>query len=365
MAEYDDDEYYRSFLDTLRKEEYLPSDDEEFLAVEEKEEEEYHFKVPRAELVDLVISGNDIKLPAKRRRAPNPIRPLFPLLDPATMSRLFLFTREQRVLLLTQLEQFVQLLVQAVLLGGRHRTELLAMLRQLTHLSEVEGRAYNIAGLVPAFRGALNVKKQQSIFQVPLLELARQLVHSEHRHKRMARGEVRTLLSEFAPALINCELLPLDLKTTSHRVKDAFTPLDDVLLVQSLHMTKNPAAIQDLWLPHKSIVQIKNRIKNLKSKKYRPRNEIQKRIMQLLDMKKQPFSPDELRALQRGLTWFQPQRLPLVQKYFLPHRSLHQIEGYERTLSPKAASDFERESLETDCRCFCTCAQAFEKYALV
>lgn len=355
----EDYEYYQNFLASLRGEGELPSDDEDFLATEEAADYDYTAKVPKTELVDLVLESESQCRPIR-----TVYRPVLPVPSYKAMSMLVFLTKEQRMLLLNQIEMYIQLLLQTILLAPEEQKKEAVLLFQTLPIDNT--KTYDVSFLLQS-RIKIQLTRQVSVIQVPLLQAIRSCTNLQQlMHCRPTRKEVRDALNALAPAFINSSLLPLEKPPPPRKIKHGFTILDDMLLLQGLMVSKSPAWLHEHWLPSKSTLQIKNRIKNLKSKKYAPKNEAQARIMRILELRREPLSDEELHQLRRGLQWFGTQRLELIRKYLLPLRTLKQvIEASEKQLhSPSLSYTQENLCGNESCECFCTCGDAYEVYYL-
>mmetsp|Transcript_6708 Transcript_6708/g.11904 ORF Transcript_6708/g.11904 Transcript_6708/m.11904 type:complete len:361 (-) Transcript_6708:2142-3224(-) len=358
----DEAEYYQSFLLALQRGEALPSDDEDFFAGEDQTEDFFYpRRVPKNEVLDLLLENQERT--TKRQTVYRPVLPVFPQVP---LKDIFVFTKEQRLLLFDQLEQFVQLLLQTFLLASPElRHEPARLLKRLIERTEFDNPEFDISYLVHPAQWKVKSKRQLIVYQVPLLEIARHILAVKDAGKyRFSRKEIVEVLSTFAPAFIHPALLPLE-SPQAKRVRTGFNILDDMLLLQGLYVSKSPVWLKEHWLHHKTPAQIRNRIKNLKSKKYKAKNEAQHRLISLLERQSKHFSEEEQEIFRRGLTWFGFKRLQLVKKYFLPHRSLKQLqEFYEKTLAT-TPEGFQAESLcEEACECFCNCSEVYEAYVL-
>ena len=180
------------------------------------------------------------------------------------------------------------------------------------------------------------------------------------------RREIRDLLLQYSPSFVSKTLVPLENPPNPRKIKQGFTVIDDMLLLQGLSKTKSSILIQEQWLSKKTPHQIKNRIKNLKSKKYIPKNEAQERIMKFLEDQRKNFTDEEIQQLRRGLQWFEIQRIPQIQKYFLPHKTIKQITEVSQNQTYDPPSTFALENLDDceNCSCFCQCEDVFEIYIL-
>jgi hypothetical protein len=85
----------------------------------------------------------------------------------------------------------------------------------------------------------VQAKRQMTVYQVPLLELARHILAVKDSNKyRFSRREIAEVLRTFAPAFIHSALLPLK-QPQPKRVRTRFNILDDMLLVQGLYFSKS------------------------------------------------------------------------------------------------------------------------------
>jgi hypothetical protein len=357
----DEAEYYQKFLLALQRGEALPSDDEDFFAAEDQNEDLFYPRVPKNEVFDLLLENQE-RIPKRQTVSRSPV-PVFPM---SNLKDIFVFTKEQRLLLFDQLEQVVQLLLQTFLLTAPNlRHEPARLLKLLIERAEFESPEFDISYLVHPSQWKVQAKRQMTVYQVPLLEIARPILAVKDSNKyRFSRKEIAEVLGTFAPAFIHSALLPLEQPQTK-RVRTGFNILDDMLLLQGLYFSKSPVWLKEHWLHHKTPVQIRNRVKNLKSKKYKAKNEAQHRLISLLERQSKRFSEDEEETYRRGLTWFGSKRLQLVKKYFLPHRSLKQLEEFYEKALASTPEGFQTESLnEEGCDCFCNCSEVYESYML-
>ncbi|CAG9331175.1 unnamed protein product [Blepharisma stoltei] len=359
----DEDEYYKNFISATNNEEDLPSDDEDFFAVDEVIEDNYHARIPKAELVDLVMESQHISKPTC-----TVYRPVMPVYNQRVMDNVVCFTREQRMMLLSQIEIFIQLLIQNILLADdiRMKEDGVRILRDVLKRCESNSNLYDISFLING-RAKISVPRQISLLYVPLVDVIKTCFPFEDLMRvRMSRKEIKDALEIFSPPFISRWLLPLDNIPSPRKAKQGFNVLDDMLLLQGLTKTSSLFLIQENWLPNKTPAQIKNRIKNLKSKKYPPKNEAQERIMKLLEEQKKPLNEEELQQLRKGLQWFGLQKIHQIQKYFLPNRPIKLLTEMSREQISNPLDNFTQENLDpTDsCACFCQCDEVFEVYYL-
>jgi len=360
----DDRDYYRDFIKTtLNGTCDIPSDDEEYLAPDEPIDENFKARVPKSEIQDLVYESERNLIPP-----PTIYRPVIPMYNPRTVSQEMYITREQRICLLSQIEFFVQLLLQGFLLSedAKAKDEYLRLIKDLLKKCETNTREYDVSFIVNS-RNKVSIPKQTSLLHIPLVDIIRNCIRIEnHVNVKCSRKELRDLLLQFSPGFVSKTLIPLENPPSPRKIKQGFTVIDDMLLLQGLAKTKSSILIQEQWLGQKTPHQIKNRIKNLKSKKYIPKNEAQERIMKFLEDQRKDFCEEEIQQLRRGLQWFEIQRVPQIQKYFLPHRTIKQITEISQSQSYDPPSTFALENLDDyeACSCFCQCEDAFEIYIL-
>lgn len=361
----DDREYYRDFVkSTLTGTCEIPSDEEEYLAPEDQIEDCFRARVPKSEIQDLVYESERNLIPP-----PTVYRPVIPMYNPRTVSQEMYITREQRISLLSQTEFFIQLLLQSFLLCEdiKIKEEYFRMIKDLyKRCDNLNAREYDVSFIINS-RNKVSIPKQTSLLHIPLVEIIKNCIRIEDYMKvKCSRREVRDLLIQYSPGFISRALIPLENPPSPRKIKQGFTVIDDMLLLQGLSKTKSSILIQEQWLVKKTPHQIKNRIKNLKSKKYIPKNEAQERIMKFLEDQRKDFTDEEIQQLRRGLQWFEIQRVPLIQKYFLPHRTIKQITEMSQNQSYDPPSTFALENLDDyeACSCFCQCEDVFEIYIL-
>ncbi|OMJ87987.1 hypothetical protein SteCoe_10140 [Stentor coeruleus] len=360
----DEQDYYRNFVNhTLNDNVEIPSDDEEYFAPDEAAEDNFEARVPKSELADLVYeSGRNLMPP------PTVYRPVIPMYNPRTISQDMYITREQRILLLSQIEYFVQILLHSFFLSEDIKTkeEYYRILKDLLKKTEGNSREYDVSFIIN-FKAKVVIPKQTSVLHIPMVDIIKNCMHIDDFLKVIfTRRELRETLMVYSPAFISKTLLPLENPPSPRKIKQGFTVIDDMLLLQGLSKTKSSILIQEQWLKKKTSLKIKNRIKNLKSKKYIPKNEAQERIMKFLEDQRKNFTEEEIQQLRRGLQWFEIQRIPQIQKYFLPHRTIKQITELSQSQTYDPPSTFALENLDDieACNCFCQCEDAFEIYIL-
>ena len=357
----DEEEIYKDFLTALKKEKDLPSDDEEFLATEEVAEENYRFKVSKAELVDLVKESK-----VQPKPLPKMYKPVLPMYNPKLPNRCVYMSKQQRFMVLRQMEMFVQLLAQEILLteDSSYKQVLAKLLGDL--LKRCEGsEEFDVSFLVNG-KQKVRLSRQVSLLHVPLIDVLKQcLTLNKLVSTKMRRKDVKENLSLFAPAFVSKQLLPVENPVSTRRYKNGFSLQDDFVLLQALTSTKCPSTIHELFLPQKSPHQIKVRIKNLKSKKYIASNEVQDRIKKLLMAPKKDWEQEELQQLRRGVQWLGLNKLHLIQKYFLPHRNVKDLSNMSRQ-QLYTPQNFTQENLNDcdACNCSCQCQKVFEVYFL-
>ncbi|OMJ93945.1 hypothetical protein SteCoe_3001 [Stentor coeruleus] len=360
----DEQDYYRNFVNhTLHGTIDIPSDDEEYFATDEAAEDNFAARVPKSELADLVFeSGRNIM------SLPTVYRPVIPMYNPRTITQDMYITREQRILFISQIEYFVQILLHSFFLceDFRAKEDYYKIIKDI--LKKVEGntREYDISFIINN-RAKVSIPKQVSVLNIPLVCIIKNCIRIDDCLKIVfTRREIKEMLMVYSPAFILKSLLPLENPPSPRKIKQGFTVIDDMLLLQGLSKTKSSYLIQEQWLTKKTPPQIKNRIKNLKSKKYIPKNEAQERIMKFLEDQRKKFTEEEILQLRRGLQWFEIQRIPQIQKYFLPHRTIKQITEMSQSQTYDPPSTFALENLDDfeTCNCFCQCEDAFEIYIL-
>lgn len=195
----DEDEYYKTFISATNNEQDLPSDDEDFLAIDEDIEDTYRARIPKAELVDLVMESEHVTKPARTI-----YRPVMPVYNQRVMDNVVCFTREQRMMLLSQTEIFVQLLIQNILLTDdfRLKEESAKIFRDLLKRCEIKSNLYDVSFLING-RAKISIPRQISLLYIPLVDVIKNCFSIDDLVKvRMSRREIKESLSIFSPSFI-------------------------------------------------------------------------------------------------------------------------------------------------------------------
>jgi hypothetical protein len=156
---------------------------------------------------------------------------------------------------------------------------------------------------------------QVSVLQASALEVLNLI--SQAVTKNIPKDKKLLLLKELVP-FIQKLYIPIFLEDNGGASSFKFTAADDSLLLAGLQKfgTKSLSLIQENFLPHKNIDEIRNRFKNLTRFKS-PRNPIKNwkllEIAPLTDVEKQNF--------EKGKIWFGSQNYKLISRFFLPSRS--------------------------------------------
>jgi hypothetical protein len=197
----------------------------------------------------------------------------------------------------------------------------------------------------------MNLSLQSSFFQPPILEILPILTQFVHK-KTFSKEETIKILKEFFP-FINPLYLPLTSKfrhsiyyqpkitnindsdnkengsntsSSKKKIRKKFDQISDNLLLIALkhHGKKNIEAIQQFWLPGRSLEEIKHRIKNLTCQSA-PDNIIKKYKKCTETM----LSKEEFHLFLKGIEWFgYKNKWNVISRYFLPDRSASYLEEF-------------------------------------
>ena len=186
----------------------------------------------------------------------------------------------------------------------------------------------------------MNIKFQYSFFQSPILDILPIITQFVNK-KSFTKEETIKILKEFFP-FINPLYLPIFNNKFKHNkkfnnniinekskikyFKKKFSIIDDNLLLIGLrnHGKKNLNYIQQLWLPFRTIEEIKNRIKNLTCNSA-PQNIIKKNKI----LNETMLTIDEFYLFIKGLEWFgYKNKFNLISRYFLPERNSEFLENF-------------------------------------
>ena len=193
----------------------------------------------------------------------------------------------------------------------------------------------------------MNIKFQYSFFQSPILDILPIITQFVNK-KIFTKEETIKILKEFFP-FINPLYLPIfnnkfkhnkkfinhnnnnnnniiNEKSKIKKFKKKFSIIDDNLLLIGLrnHGKKNLNYIQQLWLPFRTIEEIKNRIKNLTCNSA-PQNIIKKNKI----LNETMLNIDEFYLFIKGLEWFGfKNKFNLISRYFLPERNSEFLENF-------------------------------------
>lgn len=158
---------------------------------------------------------------------------------------------------------------------------------------------------------------QSSILQAPVLETY-DVLHTISKLPRINNRDKTKFLKLLTP-LFNKQYIPIFHKkglkiSTSYK----FSHLDDCLLLMGLNRfgTKNFGLIQNIFLPHKTVNEIKNRYKNCTRFK-----SIHNIIKHWKYKQTLPLTPLEEINFEKARRWFGYNNYNLIQKYFLPNRN--------------------------------------------
>ena len=239
----DDQAYYRNFVNhTLNSTTEIPSDDEEYLAPKESIDDKFAARVPKSELADLMYESERNLIPP-----PTIYRPVIPMYNPKTISQDMYITREQRMLLLTQIEYFVQLLLHSFLMCEDLglKDEYFKIIKDLLRRCEISAREYDVSFIINC-RAKVSIPKQISVLHIPLVDIIRNCIRiDEYFRVKFTRREVREILLQYSPSFISKTLIPLENPPSPRKIKQGFTVIDDMLLLQGLSKTKSSILIQE------------------------------------------------------------------------------------------------------------------------
>ena len=205
----------------------------------------------------------------------------------------------------------------------------------------------------------MNLKLQLSFFQPPILEVF-PLIIKLAKNNTFSKEDTKKILKEFFP-FVNPLFFPITNKfrhgtyfsniqyennnnrniqlnendnfSNKRKNRRKFDSIDDNLLLIGLkiHGKKNINAIQQLWLPLRTVEEIKHRIKNLTCQNA-PNNIIKK--FKLLN--ESMLSEDEFFLFIKGIEWFGfKNKWNLISRYFLPERNSDYLESFFNILIEK------------------------------
>ena len=203
----------------------------------------------------------------------------------------------------------------------------------------------------------MNLKLQLSFFQPPILEVF-PLIIKLAKNNTFSKEDTKKILKEFFP-FVNPLFFPITNKfrhgtyfsniqyennrniqlnendnfSNKRKNRRKFDSIDDNLLLIGLkiHGKKNINAIQQLWLPMRTVEEIKHRIKNLTCQNA-PNNIIKK--FKLLN--ESMLSEDEFFLFIKGIEWFGfKNKWNLISRYFLPERNSDYLESFFNILVEK------------------------------
>ena len=188
---------------------------------------------------------------------------------------------------------------------------------------------------------------QVSVLQAAALE-ALSLV-SQAVAKGLPRDKKALLLRELVP-LLQRQYVPVFPEESKQASGFKFSPADDALLLAGLQKFGSKALylVQENFLPHKSLDEIRNRFKNLTRFKS-PRNPIKN--WKLLEIA--PLTEAERQNFEKGKLWFGATNYKLIARFFLPSRSdafLRAQDTMDKKLLAKRSQcyfEFPDESLES------------------
>lgn len=244
----------------------------------------------------------------------------------------YFFSQKQLQELARQRDMYVQLLIQNLMLSKDRQLKYRNYWLLFAFAAMQDRATYQYPNLpkfsVPFIKHPITTRPmsfypQLSIFQSPLLDLAQGI------YKRLLCDHSPESVNSF---LINCPLinvkyLPITKNSISNSVsRRKFTKIDDYLLQIGLeeYGYKEIQSLQKKWLPEKNVKEIKHRYKNLTCSKA---NENIIKTWKKSDEK--PFTKGELEKLFEGFMWFgTTNKISLIGRYFLPHRSGRVIERY-------------------------------------
>lgn len=190
------------------------------------------------------------------------------------------------------------------------------------------------------------IAPQISVLQSPALESLNLI--NQAIHKNLPVVKKMSLLSELGP-LFQKKYIPVF--GVENKVKSSvkFTCMDDALLLMGLmkYTSKNLSTIQQFFLMHKSIDEIRNRFKNLTRFKS-VRNPI--KILKTLEIA--PLTELEEKNFEKGKLWFGFNNYHLIARYFLPGRHESFLRAHdlrnEKLLGKRSNCYFEMQDENTD-----------------
>ena len=201
----------------------------------------------------------------------------------------------------------------------------------------------------------MNLKLQLSFFQPPILEVF-PLIIKLAKNNTFTKDDTKKILKEFFP-FVNPLYFPITNKfrhgtyfsniqyennnnrnenenfSMKKKSRRKFDSIDDNLLLIGLkiHGKKNINAIQQLWLPMRTVDEIKHRIKNLTCQNA-PNNIIKKFKV----LNESMLSEEEFFLFLKGIEWFGcKNKWNLISRYFLPERNNDYLESFFNILIEK------------------------------
>ena len=201
----------------------------------------------------------------------------------------------------------------------------------------------------------MNLKLQLSFFQPPILEVF-PLIIKLAKNNTFTKDDTKKILKEFFP-FVNPLYFPITNKfrhgtyfsniqyennnnrnenenfSMKKKSRRKFDSIDDNLLLIGLkiHGKKNINAIQQLWLPMRTVDEIKHRIKNLTCQNA-PNNIIKKFKV----LNESMLSEEEFFLFLKGIEWFGcKNKWNLISRYFLPERNNDYLENFFNILIEK------------------------------
>ena len=201
----------------------------------------------------------------------------------------------------------------------------------------------------------MNLKLQLSFFQPPILEVF-PLIIKLAKNNTFTKDDTKKILKEFFP-FVNPLYFPITNKfrhgtyfsniqyennnnrnenenfSMKKKSRRKFDSIDDNLLLIGLkiHGKKNINAIQQLWLPMRTVDEIKHRIKNLTCQNA-PNNIIKKFKV----LNESMLSEEEFFLFLKGIEWFGcKNKWNLISRYFLPERNNDYLENFFNILKKK------------------------------
>jgi len=264
----------------------------------------------------------------------------------------FPFSKTQIEELIKQLDLYLQILIQFILLleDQSMKFEAYSMLYDIIFkrnraISEHKLPLFEISWFqIGTFH--LVVPLQISIFQAPLLEFSD--LFTRLLEKKLSYSHVHTLMKQFRPFILE-ELLPFDneaarkLNTWKHR---KFSDTEDALFLVALkaYGHKNMDAVRQNWLVDKSIQEIKHRYKNLICSRA-PETPIKKWKLH----QSQSLTNEEISLIIKGCKWFGLDNFKLIYRYFTNTRPLHLLkEQFDKYI--KKVPNLSQNLVDNDAR---------------